>query len=96
MAEARELLEMKQRLALLEARMEQLFEHLDLRPREGAAGGGWWGGSGDEGEGADAASDPEIQDLLAKGNEIQAIKRYRELTGAGLKEAKNAIDRASD
>jgi ribosomal protein L7/L12 len=80
MAEARELLEIKQRLTLLEVRMQQLFEHLDLEPREIDSG--------------DAAADPEIQDLLAKGNELQAIKRYRELTGAGLGEAKEAIERA--
>jgi ribosomal protein L7/L12 len=86
----RQLLEIKQRLALIESRLDQLFEHLDLEPRE-SAGGGWWGGE----EGAsDPASDPEIQDLLAKGNEIQAIKRYRELTGMGLAEAKEAIERA--
>jgi ribosomal protein L7/L12 len=29
-----------------------------------------------------------------EGNEIQAIKRYRELTGLGLGEAKEAIERA--
>lgn len=91
MAEARELLEIKQRLALIEARLQQLFEHLDVKPREG--GDGWWGGSG-EGEPIDPASDPEIQDLIAKGNEMQAIKRYRELTGLGLKEAKEAIIKA--
>ena len=88
----RELLEIKQRVALIETRLQQLFEHLDIAPRE-SAGGGWWGG-GEEGEALDPASDPEIQDLLAKGNEIQAIKRYRELTGLGLAEAKEAIDRA--
>ncbi len=94
MAEAKELLEIKQRLALIEARLQQLFEHLDVKPREGAGGeGGWWGGSG-EGGAVDPASDPEIQDLLAKGNEMQAIKRYRELTGLGLKESKDAIIRA--
>jgi ribosomal protein L7/L12 len=91
-AEARELLEVKQRLALVEARLQQLFEHLDVKPRE-SGGGGWWGGSG-EGDAVDPASDPEIQDLLAKGNEMQAIKRYRELTGLGLKEAKDAIIKA--
>ena len=90
MSDARELLEIKQRLALIEARLQQLFEHLDVKPRESAAG--WWGGS--EGEPPDPASDPEIQDLLAKGNELQAIKRYRELSGLGLKEAKDAIIRA--
>jgi ribosomal protein L7/L12 len=87
----RHLLEIKQRLALIETRLEQLFEHLDIAPRE-SAGGRWWGG--DEGGRLDPASDPEIQDLLAKGNEIQAIKRYRELTGLGVKEAKDAIERA--
>jgi ribosomal protein L7/L12 len=90
-AEARELLEIKQRLALVESRLQQLFEHLDLRPRESAGGGSWGGG---EEEAPDPASDPEIQDLLVKGNEIQAIKRYRELTGLGLAEAKEAIEQA--
>jgi ribosomal protein L7/L12 len=95
MAEARELLEIKQRIALLEARLQQVFEHLDLKPQQSAAGGDeWWGGSGEEGEALEPMDDPEIQDLLVKGNEVQAIKRYRELTGLGLKEAKDAIDRA--
>ena len=91
MASSQGLLEIKQRLALIETRLQQLFEHLDLRPRE-TAGGDWWGGG--EGDPPDPATDPEIQDLLAKGNEIQAIKRYRELTGLGLAEAKEAIERA--
>ena len=91
MASSQEPLEIKQRLALIETRLQQLFEHLDLRPRE-TAGGDWWGGG--EGDPPDPATDPEIQDLLAKGNEIQAIKRYRELTGLGLAEAKDAIERA--
>lgn len=77
MAVDRQLLELQQRLAMVESRLEQLFEHLDLKPR-----------GGDE---ADAAQDPEIQDLLAKGNEAQAVKRYRELTGAGIAEAQSAI-----
>jgi ribosomal protein L7/L12 len=36
----------------------------------------------------------EIKQLLAKGNEIQAIKRYRKLSGLGPAEAKEAIARA--
>jgi ribosomal protein L7/L12 len=88
----RELLEIKQRLALIETRLQQLFEHLDIAPRE-SAGGGWWGG-GEEGEALDPAADPEIQDLLAKGNQVQAVKRYRELSGAGLVEAQRAIEQA--
>jgi ribosomal protein L7/L12 len=81
MAADRELLEVKQRLALLETRLEQLFEHLDLKPR-------------DPGGSDDPAADPEIQDLLAKGNQAQAVKRYRELTGVGIAEAQRAIEQA--
>jgi hypothetical protein len=74
--------EIEKRLALIEARLEQLYDHLDLTP-EGE----------DAGE-LDAASDPEIQDLLAKGNSEQAAKRYQERTGVSLDEAKRRIDRA--
>ena len=73
---------MEERLALIESRLEQLFDHLDLRPG---------GGTGDE---VDPASHPEIQDLLTKGNTAQATKRYQELTGASPEAAKEAIDRA--
>jgi hypothetical protein len=73
---------MEERLGLIEARLEQLFDHLDLKPRGGGAGE------------IDAASDPEIQDLLAKGNAEQAAKRYQERTGVSLEQAKQEIDRA--
>jgi ribosomal protein L7/L12 len=95
MAEARELLEIKQRLALIETRLDQIFEHLRIAPRGAIQGDrGWWGGGGEQGEPPDPMADAEIQDLLAKGNEMQALKRYRELTGLGLKEARQAIERA--
>jgi ribosomal protein L7/L12 len=81
--------EIEKRLALIETRLEQLFEHLAIKPR----GDGGFGAGGDP-EPIDPNSDPEIQDLLAKGNEIQAVKRYHELTGLGLAEAKAAIERA--
>jgi ribosomal protein L7/L12 len=79
----RELLEIKQRLALIETRLQQLFEHLDIAPRDAP-----------ERRELDPSADPEIQDLLAKGNQVQAVKRYRELTGAGIAEAQSAIDQA--
>ena len=72
---------MEERLERIEARVDQLFEHLDLKPRGDAAGE------------IDPASDPEIQDLLAKGNAEQAAKRYQERTGLSLEEAKQEIDR---
>ncbi|MEU3465208.1 ribosomal protein L7/L12 [Streptomyces sp. NPDC006733] len=34
-----------------------------------------------------------IDELLRQGKKIQAIKVYRELTGAGLQEAKEAVER---
>jgi hypothetical protein len=77
----RHLLEIKQRLALVESRLEQLFEHLDITPQEAPQAG-------------EAINDPEIQDLLAKGNEAQAVKRYRELTGGGIADAQKAIREA--
>lgn len=40
----------------------------------------------------DATADPEVRALVAQGNKIQAIKRVRELTGLGLKEAKDLVD----
>src|SRR5712692_6366537 len=34
-----------------------------------------------------------VQDLLREGRKIEAIKRYRQENGVGLKESKDAIDR---
>jgi hypothetical protein len=34
----------------------------------------------------------EIRLLVSEGNKIQAIKLYREMTGLGLKEAKDAVE----
>lgn len=38
----------------------------------------------------------EVRKLVASGRTIDAIKLYREITGLGLKEAKDAIDRCAD
>ena len=43
---------------------------------------------------SDPAGSPQIQEALRRGNKLEAIKIYRELTGVGLAEAKEAIDRA--
>lgn len=34
----------------------------------------------------------EIQQLLENGRKIEAVKRYREVTGVGLAEARNAVE----
>lgn len=39
-----------------------------------------------------AASLQEIEDLLAQGYKLEAIKAYRQLKGVGLKEAKEAVE----
>ena len=39
-----------------------------------------------------AAASPEIVALIRAGKPIQAIKVYRQMTGAGLKESKDVID----
>jgi ribosomal protein L7/L12 len=44
--------------------------------------------------GSNPVISPQVQDALRRGNKIEAIKIYRELTGVGLAEAKQAIDRA--
>ena len=82
MAKPSYIVEMEERLERIEARVDQLFDHLDLKPSGDAAGE------------IDPASDPEIQDLLAKGNAEQAAKRYQERTGLSLEQAKQEIDRA--
>ena len=82
---------LERRLARLEELVQNLYRKLDVRPPAGGESGGGWRES-DEAE-PDPIEDPEIQDLLAKGNEAQAVKRYRELSGLGLKEAQEAIER---
>jgi ribosomal protein L7/L12 len=42
--------------------------------------------------GLSAADEAEVRNLLAGGNKIAAVKRYRELTRLGLKEAKDAVE----
>ena len=35
---------------------------------------------------------PQVAEALQRGNKIEAIKHYREATGAGLKEAKDFVE----
>ena len=42
--------------------------------------------------GADGGADPDVVALAQGGNKIEAIRLYRERTGAGLAEAKDAIE----
>lgn len=47
--------------------------------------------SGDHGN-TTSTFEPQLLALLAEGQKIQAIKLYRDKTGAGLKEAKDAVE----
>ena len=87
MSDLGEIKSLQDRIARIEGMVKEIQGQLGLEQK----GSGWWGG--DESGGSDPLADPEIQDLLAKGNKIHAIKVYRERTGAGLKEAKDAIER---
>jgi hypothetical protein len=63
-------------------------EHVvwEAPPRDSARAGR--SSSGDD----TALADPELLGHLDRDQTISAIKRYRELTGLGLKEAKDAVD----
>lgn len=41
-------------------------------------------------------SEEEVKRLISEGKKIQAIKKYRETTGLGLKEAKEYVDTLSE
>jgi ribosomal protein L7/L12 len=76
------------RIAELERKVSDLYKRL------GQAEPAFGGGGFDSFEPASAAAteDPRLIELLQAGKEIQAIKLYRELTGVGLAEAKDAVE----
>jgi ribosomal protein L7/L12 len=83
------------RVAALEAQVAWLTSVVQTVP-QGSRTQGYWaqggpGGAGPQGGGR-AGIPSEILAMVAAGNKIGAIKLYRELTGCGLREAKNAID----
>ena len=78
-----------ERIARLEERVrrqERLIEELCRRVGVDPAGMGIAAGLG---------IDAEERRLILEGKKIHAIKHYRERTGAGLREAKDAIEAAA-
>ncbi len=65
------------RLARLEAKVDFLLRHLGFDPEQIPT---------------TQQINDEIARLIREGNKIGAIKAYREQTGLGLKEAKDAVD----
>jgi ribosomal protein L7/L12 len=74
-----DILLLKSRINELEDRLKFLYRRLNIEYTD---------------PNADPVLAPQVQDALRRGNKIEAIKIYRELTGVGLAEAKQAVDRA--
>lgn len=74
-----DILALKARIDELEDRLKFIYRHLNIEYLD---------------NNSDPVLSPQIQDALRRNNKIEAIKIYRELTGVGLAEAKQAIDRA--
>jgi ribosomal protein L7/L12 len=71
-----------QRIAELERRVDWLY----------VATGHGYAGDRAAATAAGGAVSAAVLDLVRQGNKIAAIKQYREETGVGLREAKDAID----
>jgi ribosomal protein L7/L12 len=74
-----DILLLKSRINELEDRLQFLYRRLNIEYVD---------------PNAEPSLAPQIQEALRRGNKIEAIKIYRELTGVGLAEAKDAIDKA--
>jgi ribosomal protein L7/L12 len=84
-----DLLDHGRRIADLERKVSELYKRLaQAEPKLG-------GGSGfasDLPASVAAVEDPRLATLIESGEKIDAIKLYRELTGASLAEAKDAVE----
>jgi ribosomal protein L7/L12 len=75
--EEQEIALLRQRIVRLEEQVERLYKRLGFNMDEN--------GTPDD--------DPRVIEALKKGQAIEAIKIYRELTGLGLAEAKLAVEK---
>lgn len=82
---------LKDRVAHLEAAVASLQGQVAVLSG-GAVAAGSAGAAGDGSVAATPDWMTEVRELVAQGNKIQAIKAYREHTGLGLKEAKDAVE----
>ena len=85
-----DILDHGRRIAELERQVAELYKRLGQA--EPNFGGGVTFAS-DQPASVAASEDPRVLELIQAGKKIDAIKLYRELTGVGLAEAKDAIDR---
>ena len=76
MSDSERLIALQYKVAELERKLDFVLNHLNLRYTENAL----------------SLADSEAAKYLRQGNKIEAIKAYRAVTNAGLKEAKDAVD----
>jgi ribosomal protein L7/L12 len=77
------------RIAELERKVSELYKRIaQAEPKFG----GRSGFASDPPASVAALEDPRLATLLESGDKIAAIKLYRELTGASLAEAKDAVE----
>ena len=76
------------RLAAIEEKLDRLLAHLGIDDDAPAAS---FDGAGQPRRLAGANGDAVVA-LIQAGKKIQAIKAYREATGMGLKDAKDAVE----
>ena len=85
-----EILDHGRRIADLERKVSELYQRIGQAEPVSDQGPTF---ASDRPTSADAHNDPRLITLIEAGEKIQAIKLYRELTGAGLADAKDEIDR---
>ncbi|WP_073925746.1 ribosomal protein L7/L12 [Streptomyces sp. CB03911] len=71
---------MDRRLTAMDRRLDLIIDHLGARP----------------GDDSHEPAFPQVAALLRDGKKIHAIKAYREITGADLREAKEAVERMAE
>jgi ribosomal protein L7/L12 len=76
------------RIAELERKVSELYKRL------GQAEPGGFGSDAESSEpvSVTAPEDPRLIELIQSGKDMEAVKLYRELTGFGLAESKDAVD----
>jgi ribosomal protein L7/L12 len=84
-----ELLAHGRRIAELERKVSELYKRLGQAEPTGFASDSGFS----EAASVTAQEDPRLIELIQSGKEIEAIKLYRELTGCGLAEAKDMVER---
>lgn len=83
-----ELREHARRLSALERKVSELYRRLGQAEPSGSGVG-----FADAEAARSAEEDPRLLELLRAGKKIEAVKAYRDLTGLGVREAKEAVER---